>query len=405
MQQQGKKSIILTIAMAMILCASVARAEIIYSNIEVGDVFDCENCTGAMIYNDPLEGSYQMFAMKFSPNGDYYLSTIELALKYSNYAYENANHSLKISLIKDLVTDTPLPWYSLGTFLESTNLPDDYPEIPSSLATATFSGKTLLENGKTYWVVVEAVITEVGKSSKADWMINKHGDAGYCNYTSYNGVWWYQGYIPTYPDWNQACAFRVSGNPPITNHEPVLSLPDIPPTVVLDNPLTFTATATDPDYGDTLTFSLVNAPQGATIDQDGNFSWTPTVVRTFSFDVMVTDDQASVTKTVTVEVVSALNISVTSVMPRNTKVWTVTVLITNPGATTAYYVTVDTARLDSKDTNSPLPLVYGAIKPGASKQCTLQFKKVPSGPQTLDIQGTCSLGGFFTSQTVTVTMP
>ena len=41
--------------------------------------------------------------------------------------------------------------------------------------------------------------------------------------------------------------------------------------------ITFTATATDPDAGQTLTFSLTGAPAGATIDSStGAFSWTPT---------------------------------------------------------------------------------------------------------------------------------
>src|SRR5437773_9225305 len=42
--------------------------------------------------------------------------------------------------------------------------------------------------------------------------------------------------------------------------------------------LTFTATATDPDAGQTLTFSLdAGAPAGATIGaSSGAFSWTPT---------------------------------------------------------------------------------------------------------------------------------
>src|SRR6185369_962483 len=44
------------------------------------------------------------------------------------------------------------------------------------------------------------------------------------------------------------------------------------------SPYTFTATATDSDLpAQTLTFSLVGAPTGATIDgSTGAFSWTPT---------------------------------------------------------------------------------------------------------------------------------
>ena len=57
--------------------------------------------------------------------------------------------------------------------------------------------------------------------------------------------------------------------------------------------LTFTATATDPD-NDNLTFSLANAPTGATIDpQTGRFNWTPTAAQgptTYQITVRVSDD-------------------------------------------------------------------------------------------------------------------
>lgn len=64
-------------------------------------------------------------------------------------------------------------------------------------------------------------------------------------------------------------------------------------------PFTFTATATDPDVGQTLTFSLANGtsglvPAGATINPaTGALSWTPTEAQgpgTFTFDVVVTDN-------------------------------------------------------------------------------------------------------------------
>lgn len=60
--------------------------------------------------------------------------------------------------------------------------------------------------------------------------------------------------------------------------------------------LAFTASASDPDAGQTLTFSLVNAPDGASIDAaSGAFRWTPTVDQAlsasrYSFKVRVTDD-------------------------------------------------------------------------------------------------------------------
>jgi Ca2+-binding RTX toxin-like protein len=61
------------------------------------------------------------------------------------------------------------------------------------------------------------------------------------------------------------------------------------------NTLTFTATATDPNVGDTHTFSLQGpVPAGATIDPaTGLFTWTPTEAQgpgTYTFDVVVTDN-------------------------------------------------------------------------------------------------------------------
>jgi uncharacterized repeat protein (TIGR01451 family) len=58
---------------------------------------------------------------------------------------------------------------------------------------------------------------------------------------------------------------------------------------------TFTATASDPDIpANTLTFSLIDAPAGASIDPDtGAFTWTPSESQgpaTYTFTVKVTDD-------------------------------------------------------------------------------------------------------------------
>ena len=54
--------------------------------------------------------------------------------------------------------------------------------------------------------------------------------------------------------------------------------------------ITFDAEATDPD-GDDLTFSLMGAPAGATIDPvTGQFSWTPAAAGDVTFQVVVTDD-------------------------------------------------------------------------------------------------------------------
>lgn len=55
--------------------------------------------------------------------------------------------------------------------------------------------------------------------------------------------------------------------------------------------LTFTATATDPDKGQTLTYSLIGAPSGAKINATtGVFTWTPTTAGSYSFKVRVKDN-------------------------------------------------------------------------------------------------------------------
>ncbi len=102
--------------------------------------------------------------------------------------------------------------------------------------------------------------------------------------------------------------------------------------------------------------------------------------------------------------VSALDISdvtVTSPSAKSPNI-KVTVQIGNPSDTTVYDVMVTSAGLGGVDSKSDLPLVYGAIKPGESKKCTLTFMGIPPGEQTLTIRGTSSLGDFFTTQTVTV---
>ena len=94
----------------------------------------------------------------------------------------------------------------------------------------------------------------------------------------------------------------LSGN---FNRPPVLaSIPN--QTTAAFNPVTFTASATDPDAGQTLAYSLVGAPSGASIDPaSGLFTWTPTAAGTFSFYAKVTDDgapPASASRPVTVTV-------------------------------------------------------------------------------------------------------
>jgi hypothetical protein len=78
---------------------------------------------------------------------------------------------------------------------------------------------------------------------------------------------------------------------------PVADTPKLAPignkSVVKNTTLTFTATATDPDKGESLTFSLIGAPAGASIGTtSGIFTWMPTTSGSFIFKVRVTDNSA-----------------------------------------------------------------------------------------------------------------
>ncbi|MFZ2403728.1 MAG: putative Ig domain-containing protein [Methylobacter sp.] len=63
-------------------------------------------------------------------------------------------------------------------------------------------------------------------------------------------------------------------------------------TVTEGNLLSFTATATDANAGDILTFSLDGAPIDANITSDGTFSWTPAATGNATFIVRVCDNTA-----------------------------------------------------------------------------------------------------------------
>ena len=78
-------------------------------------------------------------------------------------------------------------------------------------------------------------------------------------------------------------------------------------TAAVGQALTFTATATDPDAGQTKTFSLTGAPNGAAINAtSGAFTWMPVAAGSYTFTVRVTDngspilyDEETITVTVT----------------------------------------------------------------------------------------------------------
>jgi len=98
------------------------------------------------------------------------------------------------------------------------------------------------------------------------------------------------------------------------NDTPVLA-PIGNKTVTKDSTLRFTAKATDVDNGQTLTFSLIGAPAGASINATtGVFTWTPHATGSFIFKVRVTDngvpqayDEEQITVTVANSIASLNN--------------------------------------------------------------------------------------------------
>ena len=91
------------------------------------------------------------------------------------------------------------------------------------------------------------------------------------------------------------------------NSAPALTLPSLPTDFNEGETLNFTATATDADLpSNTLTFSLVGAPSGASINANsGVFTWTPSETQgqgSYTFTVLVSDGTATDQQTVTIGV-------------------------------------------------------------------------------------------------------
>ncbi|WP_221391593.1 putative Ig domain-containing protein [Dyadobacter sp. NIV53] len=105
-------------------------------------------------------------------------------------------------------------------------------------------------------------------------------------------------------------AIEVVPTAPIVNAAPVLAVIG-DKTATVGQALTFTATATDANTGQTKTYSLVSAPAGAAINATtGVFTWTPTAAGTVNFSVRVTDNGSpalSDEKPVTVTVSNTTN--------------------------------------------------------------------------------------------------
>jgi uncharacterized delta-60 repeat protein len=160
------------------------------------------------------------------------------------------------------------------------------------------------------------------------------------------------------------------------NAAPVLA--DVPATakLVRGDTLTFTATAADPDnlngLGNALTFSLVNAPAGASIDPDtGAFTWTPADVvpaGDYTFSVRVVDDGVparSHTRTITITLSAGLLDGGDLVIGGTAGNDTVTVSPTKDGTKAA--VTVNKVKLGEFDLGAITGRIVVRTGPGADK--------------------------------------
>ncbi len=95
-----------------------------------------------------------------------------------------------------------------------------------------------------------------------------------------------------------------TGTAPV-NQAPVLEAITTPLSAVSGIPVTFTATGTDADLGDSdfLTYRLADQPTNAGINPTtGSFSWTPSATGSATFEVVVSDGERTDSQSVTIDV-------------------------------------------------------------------------------------------------------
>ena len=140
--------------------------------------------------------------------------------------------------------------------------------------------------------------------------------------------------------------------------------------------ITFTATATDPNAGQTRTFSLTGAPAGATINSStGAFSWTPAAAGTFSVTVVVADNgtpQLSDSETVTITVTAATLTITTASLPAGTVNTAYNQALAAAGGTTPYSWSVSSGTLPAGLTLSSAGALSGTPTAAGTFNFTVQ---------------------------------
>jgi uncharacterized repeat protein (TIGR01451 family) len=148
--------------------------------------------------------------------------------------------------------------------------------------------------------------------------------------------------------------------------------------VSLGSPFSLTASATDSD-GDNLTFSLDNAPTGATIEANtGRFNWTPDTLGTFNATIKVTDDgipPLSDEETISITVVPATNLSITQTASSQKVVaggqMTYTLTVHNAGPEAANMVKVEDTLSTAVIYNSATGTDWTCAEDSGSVTCEL----------------------------------
>jgi hypothetical protein len=168
-------------------------------------------------------------------------------------------------------------------------------------------------------------------------------------------------------------------------------------------PLTFTATATDPD-GNALTFSAGGLPTGATLTPAGAFSWTPTFAQagTYNVTITVTDNGSPVASDFEAFTITVGNVNRPPVL-------------TNPGNRAVGEGQPLTIALTASDpdgdllvfSSSPLPngasLVPGLTNGTATFSWTPAAGQASATPYSVTVAAT-DPGGQVASQTFTITV-
>ena len=158
---------------------------------------------------------------------------------------------------------------------------------------------------------------------------------------------------------NEAISITVSAAP---NQAPTVTNPGNK-TVNELSPLTFTVTATDPNAGDVLTFSLdAGAPAGATIGgANGAFSWTPTEAQgpgTFPITIRATDNGTPV-----LSGSAAITVTVNEV--------NVAPVVTNPGNKTTAELANLAFTVTATDADLPANTITWTLDAGAPAGATI----------------------------------